>query len=162
MRTQRGWRFPSTKALVMSCRTAVAAALALAAGSARFWSLRLKMLRFQFGIQHLVFRLSDTALAIKRQRPTFTAFASVAVAGITTALFAAALTITGDSLLHVAHPALISLGFRLPGPEQGFINTADAAILQLSVVIIGLYAAAFSIVASTVYGHIYGDIRELL
>ncbi len=96
------------------------------------------------------------------QAPVIWRLFTSALSALAAALVVAAMTLAADAAIHRLHSWLVAIHVHLPGLQQNYINAAAGAILQLSVVIIGLYAAAFSVVMSTVYGRVYGDVRELL
>lgn len=74
-----------------------------------------------------------------------------------------ALAIGLDNAVHVAHAALISYGLHLPGIAAPFANAHIVAVCQILVVVLGLYFAPFSIVASSsLYAQIPEEVREIL
>jgi len=156
------WRRATLVARLGSAKAASAAILALLAGRPAFWRARRRLLKAEFNSQTIDFRARQAGRSLRLELPVLYSFLLVALGGIAIALIATAVTFSVDSALHTAHSRLVSLGVRLPGLQQPYINAIAAAVLQLSVIIIGLYSAAFSVVVSTVYGRIHGDIRELL
>lgn len=135
--------------------------LAFAGSGESLWAFRGWLLRREFAFQHFGFQVRTGSQDVTRRAPLMRYFLMVALKELLLALIIAAMTVSLDGFLHrFMHSRTVP--FVLPGIKPNYVSTALAATLQMSVVIIGLYMAAFSVVASTVYGRVYADIRELL
>lgn len=74
-----------------------------------------------------------------------------------------ALAIGSDVGIHVAHAQLVANRVHLPGISPTFANAHLVAVCQILVVVLGLYFAPFSIVASSsLYSQVPEEVREIL
>jgi hypothetical protein len=143
-------------------RGALTLLAAFSSGGTAFWAFRRRVLIWQFRIQYIGFSIAHSLRGWCVQAPVLWRLFTSTFSAIAATFLSAAMTLAADTAAHRLHGWIVAIHIHLPGLQQNYINATATAILQLSVVIIGLYAAAFSMVASTVYGRIYGDVRELL
>lgn len=135
--------------------------LAFAGSGAGLWTLRSWLMRREFAYQRFGFQIRTGSQDVTRRAPLMRYFLVIALKELLLALIIAAIALSFDQLFHRFMQSR-TLPLSLPGIQANYVSTALAATLQISVIIIGLYSAAFSVVVSTVYGRVYADIRELL
>jgi len=126
--------------------------------SRRFWNLTGKWQRLKFSVTTRIFGLRSWDVS---QRQSFFIGLEITKTIFWQVAWAIVLVVILGVVNHFLAPYIAMIHF-LPQMDAEAINSFMGIVAQVAGVFLGLYFTAISVVASTVYARVPGEIRELL